>query len=142
MSQPENLGLLISETARAWGCELDRRLKPLGLSRARWVVLLYLTRGCDGVQQNELAQRIGIEGPTLVGLLDRMARDGWLTRRQSPDDRRAKCVYLSSKAESVMREIDRETAELRRELFRGLSEEDLDICYRVLAQLKQHLCDQ
>lgn len=139
MSQPENLGLLIAETSRAWRCELDRRLKPLGLSRARWVVLLHLSRGGNGLVQKALADSIGIEGPTLVGLLDRMARDGWIERRQCGDDRRSKRVFLSPRARAIMREINHEAAMLRRDLFRGVAEEDLDCCCRVLEQLKQKL---
>lgn len=140
--KPENLGLLITETSRAWRSELDRRLKPLGLSRARWIVLLHLSRGGDGLVQKELAERIGIEGPTLVGLLDRMARDGWIERRQCGDDRRSKRVFLSQHARAIMREINHEAAELRREIFHGISEEDLDNCYQVLAILKERLCQE
>lgn len=140
--RPDNLGLLITETARAWRSELDRRLKPLGLSRARWVVLLHLSRGGDGLVQKELARRVGIEGPTLVGLLDRMARDGWIERRRSSDDRRSNRVFLSRRALAIMREINHEAAELRREIFRDLKEEDLDTCFQVLTTLKERLCEE
>ncbi|MFO6383447.1 MarR family transcriptional regulator, partial [Pseudomonas aeruginosa] len=40
-------GTLLAQTSRAWRAELDRRLSHLGLSQARWLVLLHLARHRD-----------------------------------------------------------------------------------------------
>ena len=83
----ETFAMLLGEVSRDWRRRLDERLKPLGLSQAKWRALLHLSFG-DGISQRELSERIGIEGPTLVGLLDRLAKDGYIERRESRDDRR------------------------------------------------------
>ena len=75
------IGALLGETGRAWRYRLDQRLKPLGLSQAKWITLLKLAGAEDGMTQKELAERLGIESPTLARLLDRMAADGWIERR-------------------------------------------------------------
>ncbi len=137
MSNPyENFGILLGETARSWRHRLDQRLKPLGLSQARWIVVLYLSRYGDGVSQKELAGRIGIEGPTLVGLLDRMAADGWLERRPSTRDRRCKTVHLTEKAREVSTSIRRIARELREELLADIPAEEIATCMGVLERIK------
>ena len=137
MPDSEEFPVLLGETARAWRARLDQRLKPLGLSQAKWLVLLHLSHGGDAMIQKELAGRIGIEGPTLVGLLDRMARDGWLERRESAEDRRSKTVHLTDKAHEVIRQIKSVAAHLRRELLAGMSESELTQCTEVLRRIKK-----
>ncbi|MHB8348272.1 MAG: MarR family transcriptional regulator [Acidiferrobacterales bacterium] len=137
MPENEEFPVILGETARAWRARLDQRLKPLGLSQAKWLVLLHLSHGGDTMIQKELAGRIGIEGPTLVGLLDRMTRDGWLERRKSAEDRRSKTVHLTDKSHDVIRQIRSVAAQLRGELLAGMPENELTLCAEVLRRIKK-----
>jgi MarR family transcriptional regulator for hemolysin len=140
-AETEQLGPLIAETARAWRGLLDQRLHPLGLSHARWLVLVHLQRGGDGLIQRDLAARVGIEGATLVGLLDRMADDGWIVRRGSDHDRRSKRVHLTAKAHEALKEIKAVAAQLRRHLIADLPADQVETCMRVLARIKERADD-
>jgi len=135
-STQEQLGMAIGEVSRSWRAKLDERLRPLGLSQSRWMVLLHLSRRGDGIMQKDLAAWLGIEGPTLVRILDRMTADGWLERRESPTDRRAKTVHLTQQARAVIEQINKVAAQLRSELLAKIPTADLDICMRVLQQIK------
>lgn len=137
VSVSEQLGPLLGETHRVWKTKLDERLRPLGLSQARWMVLLKLSRQGDGVVQKELAEWLGIEGPTLVRLLDRMSEDGWIERRESRQDRRAKTVHLTRQAHGVITQINNIAAGLRRELFADIDTADLEAAQRVMQHIKQ-----
>src|SRR5690606_35272410 len=97
---------------------------------------LHLSRE-NGLIQKELAVRVGVEAPTLVGLLDRMAEDGWIARRGSADDRRRKTVHLTAKAQEALRQIRATGAQLRRELLAGLPARDIERCVAVLEHIKQ-----
>ncbi|MHB8471754.1 MAG: MarR family transcriptional regulator [Gammaproteobacteria bacterium] len=136
ISAREQLGPTLGETYRLWRGLLDERLRPLGLSHARWMVLLHLSRRGDGVVQKALAEWLGIEGPTLVRQLDRMAADGWLERRESGDDRRAKTIHLTRQARAAVKKINGVAAELRGQLLQGVKAADIDICLRVMQQIK------
>jgi MarR family transcriptional regulator, transcriptional regulator for hemolysin len=136
LPEPEkNLGILVGETARLWRYALDQRLQPLGLSQAKWLVLLHLSRE-DGLTQKQLALRVGIEPPTLVDLLDRMAADGWVTRRESSADRRSKNVQLTPKSLETLKRIRATGSRLRRELLAGIPRKDLERCAAVLERIK------
>jgi MarR family transcriptional regulator for hemolysin len=132
----EQLGLVIAETARCWRNKLDERLRPLGLSQSRWLVLVHLSKRGDGVVQKALAEWLGIEGPTLVRTLDRMTEDGWIERRESATDRRAKTVHLTKQSRAIIRKIEKVAAQLRSELLAGIKPADLETCLRVLQQIK------
>lgn len=133
----ENLGMAIGETARYWRTKLNERLRPLGLSQARWMVLLHLSKRGDGVVQKALAEWLGIEGPTLVRILDRMTEDGWIERRESTTDRRAKTVHLTKQSCAVIKQINKVAAQLRRELLADIDPTEIETCLRVLQQIKQ-----
>ena len=75
-SDSESFGLLLGGAARAWRLKLDQRLKPIGLSQAKWRTLLHLSSAKGALTQSEVAARLGIEEPTLVNLLHRLERAG------------------------------------------------------------------
>jgi MarR family transcriptional regulator for hemolysin len=132
----EQLGMAIGEVSRSWRAKLDERLRPLGLSQSRWLVLLHLSKRGDGVVQKDLAKWLGIEGPTLVRILDRMSADGWIERRESVSDRRAKTVHLTAQAHAVIQQINKVAAQLRGELLADIPAADIEACMRVLQQIK------
>jgi MarR family transcriptional regulator for hemolysin len=139
MANNETFGPLLGEIARSWRNKLDQRLKPLGMSQAKWLVLLHLNMASSDMTQKELSERLGIEGPSLVRLLDRMEADGWVERRVSPNDRRAKIVHLTAKANAMIREIKRVAAKLRSELLSDISAEELSTASSVLHRIKQRM---
>ena len=135
-SDIERLGFLLHETARAWRTKLDQRLKPLGLSMGKWTTLAHLARGGDKLTQAEVAARVGVEGPTLAGILDRLEHDGWVKRQSCAEDRRCKTVHLQERAAGVLDQIFSTAQSLRHELLEDISKADLETCIRVLAQIR------
>jgi MarR family transcriptional regulator for hemolysin len=101
------------------------------------MVLLHLSRRGDGVVQKQLAEWIGIEGPTLVRTLDRMAEDGWIERRESESDRRAKTVHLTQQSTAIIKQINQVAAQLRSELLADIDADELETCMRVLQKIKR-----
>src|ERR1051326_6493561 len=63
MSEDEAFGQLLHGTARAWRQKLDERLKPLGLSQAKWRTLLHLSIAQDALTQAEIAAGLVWESP-------------------------------------------------------------------------------
>ncbi|MBA2586779.1 MAG: MarR family transcriptional regulator [Chthoniobacterales bacterium] len=133
----EEVGTLLFGAARAWRTRLDQRLRPLGLSQGKWRTLVHLSRGGEKLTQKELAHRMGIEGPTLAGLLDRLQNDGWVERRAAVGDRRYKTVHLQRRSKSVLSKIFNTAHDLRHELLEDISARDLAICMRVLSRIRE-----
>jgi MarR family transcriptional regulator for hemolysin len=129
-------GPLLHGTARAWRLKLDQRLKPMGLSQAKWRTLLHLSVADEPLTQAEIAARLGIEEPSLVTLLHRLENERWVERRGSSRDRRCKTVHLCVRAERVIARINKTATALRRELLTDIQPKELRICMRVLDQIR------
>jgi MarR family transcriptional regulator for hemolysin len=132
----EKFGQLLHGTARAWRQKLDERLKPMGLSQAKWRMLMHLSLAGDALTQTEIAARLGVEEPTVVTLLHRLERENWITRTNSALDRRCKMVLLGRRAQRVIAEINSSANTLRRELLADIPNSDLQMCMEVLARIR------
>jgi len=131
LTEEHRFGMQLAHMSRGWRAELDRRLADLGLSQARWLVLLHLARFKAPPTQRELAQSVGVEGPTLARLLDSLENQGLVRRQAVVEDRRAKKILLSDSARPLIEKIETIATALRHELFVGIDEDDLRVAMRV-----------
>lgn len=131
---PETIGQSIHQTARIWRHRLDQRLRPLGLSQARWRTIVHLADG--HLTQCELAERLGIEEPTLARSLRSMESEGWIKRQSAEHDRRCKTVHLEKKSSALWRRINETARNLRHELVETIPAQDLQICLQVLNEIR------
>jgi len=135
----ESLGILIAGLSKAWREELDRRLRPLGLTRVQWQALLWLSRAGGTLVQREMSGYLDIGAPATVALVDRMERDGLVTRSAVPDDRRRNAVVLTPKARRLLATIETAAGKLRREVMSGLTREEVDTLFTLLGKAKQRI---
>lgn len=136
------LGLLVPRLARLWRRKADQALIAHGLSEAVAHPLLILSRRGKCVRQGVLADEMGIEGPSLVRLIDLLQADGLVERREDPTDRRAKLLYLTALGEAKANDIDRVLGHLRNELLHGISPEHLAITFETLRTIERRTGDQ
>src|SRR5438876_10505937 len=125
MSDDETFGQLLHGTARAWRQKLDQRLKPMGLSQAKWRTLMHLSIAPDALTQGEIAARLGVEAPTVVALLHRLEQEAWITRTNPTHDRRCTMALLGRRAQRVIVQINATADKLRHELLAASTKSDL-----------------
>jgi MarR family transcriptional regulator for hemolysin len=135
------LGLLVSRLARVWRRRADQALSEHGLSEAVSTPLLILSRGGKRVRQGELANEMGIEGPSLVRLIDLLQAEGLVKRLEDPTDRRAKMLHVTALGEAKVAEINRVLQRVRAELMNGISNEDLVTTFNVLRRIEETAAD-
>ena len=114
---------------------IDDKFKPLGITDATWRTLYFLRQEGNGVQQKLLANAMGIEGPSLVRLLDNLAGKGFIERRTDPLDRRSKTIHLTKQVEPLLEELDKNAREVHSDLFADISETDINTCIKVFEQI-------
>lgn len=135
MAMTANLMVL----SRAYRGAADKALADFGLSQATaWPVILTGRLG-DGVRQGALAESLGVEGPSLVRVLDHLVAAGLLERREDAQDRRAKTIHLTASGQALREQVEKVLVQLRRQIFKGISDRDLDTCLRVFEQMKTAL---
>jgi len=135
----ELFGIAIGDCARIWRNKVNERLRPLGLSQATWLTLWNLSWFPDGLGQAELAERLGIEGPTLVRLLDRLEKDGLVQRVASVGDRRRKVVVLTESARPLLAQVKKIIADLRMDVMQAIPDDQLEAGLRLLNLVQERL---
>ena len=131
-------GFLLTDSARLLRKLIDRRLQPLGLSRAQWSVLAILSNH-EGVSQSQISHELEIEKSTAGRLIDQVEKSGWIERRPIPGDRRLWSIHLTDQARQLPVEIERVIMHAREDMLRGLSEEQQNTLTDLLRTVKLNL---
>ena len=130
----DSLGYLVNRMARLMAHELGERIRPAGVAIGQWAVLLFLWAR-DGMTQAELSRVVAIEPPTMVRTIDRMARDGLVTRAPDPEDGRLSRIYLTERARSLSDELVPLAAAVNEEILNGLTANEARTMRRLLTKL-------
>jgi MarR family transcriptional regulator for hemolysin len=136
--RPDQLRAFTSELirlARVYRREVDRSAREHGLSDARAMPVLQIARAGGGMRQGVLAEELGMEGPSLVRLLDQICAAGLVERRDDPSDRRAKTLHVTPAGLDLAAVIEALLKDLRDQLMVQVSDEDLAASLRVFAAL-------
>jgi MarR family transcriptional regulator for hemolysin len=142
-AQP-TLGFVLNDVARLLRKRFEQRARGLGLTRAQWQVLAYLSAN-EGIHQGGLADLLDIEGITLVRILDKLEANGFVERRRHPTDRRLWLLHLTPKAHPMLTRMRVIGDATRQDALDGLSDEERDQLLRMLSAMKQNLleaCDR
>lgn len=133
-----SIGYWIITVARDYERAFNAALVPRGITWRQAQVLGWLAIEND-LTQTELAEKMGIEAPTLVGILDRMERDGWISRNDCPTDRRKKIVRARDQAEPVWEEVMACAQQMRSRALSGFTDAQRDLLIDMLRQVQDNL---
>lgn len=130
----DSLGYLINRAARAFANRLATELRPFDVGIGQWAVLLHLWAN-DGLTQAQLARRVAIEQPTMVRTIDRMERDGLVTRTPDPSDRRASRIALTDRGRALRDDLVPLAEGVNRAATATLTAEEVATLRRLLARV-------
>lgn len=133
------VGPLLIAVAQSWRRVLAQRLACEGLSDATALPLFTLRGEGDGLRQNELAEKLGLEGTSVVRVLDSLERDGYLRRQEDARDRRAKRVFLTPEGSALAARVEEILGTLRADLLGAIDMRDIETTERVLASISDAL---
>lgn len=138
------LGFVLNDVARLLRKRFEQRARGLGLTRAQWQVLAYLSNN-EGIHQGGLADLLDIEPITLVRILDKLEANGFVERRRHPTDRRIWLLHLLPKAHPMLARMRVIGDATRQDALDGLSDREREQLLRMLTAMKQNLleaCDR
>jgi MarR family transcriptional regulator for hemolysin len=133
-----SVGFWVCQTAHVLQRSFNEELAPQGVTFRQAQVL-----GCLALEgplsQTDLAERMRIEPPTLVGILDRMERDGWIRRDGDKTDRRKKLVQATPAARPVWSKIVAAAKRVRARATEGMSPAQLEQLRKLLSMVRANL---
>ncbi|MCS3847867.1 MarR family transcriptional regulator for hemolysin [Xanthomonas campestris] len=122
-------GLLVA--SRQWQRLADQAFGEFGLSSACTGPLLMIGRSGGGIRQVALAQQLGMEGPSLVRLLDKLCAQALVRREADSSDRRANQLWLTEAGQALAGQIEARLVALRAEVFGALSDAEVEVVLKL-----------
>jgi MarR family transcriptional regulator for hemolysin len=119
--------------ARIYRREVNRALAEHGLSDAKALPVLHIARAGGGLRQGVLAEELGVEGPSLVRILDQLCAANLVERRDDPNDRRAKTLHLTPEGEALAIVVEDAVQVVRTRVLAGVSDVNLATTLRTFA---------
>lgn len=116
----------------------NNRLKDLGITLSQSFVLLSLLEQ-DGSSVKAIASALQLDSPAVTGLVDRLAKQGLVSRREDPNDRRSTLVFLTQEGRKIAEEAAVRSKELDPLLKLYLAEMTLVGLEQTMEELEQKL---
>ncbi len=107
-----------------------------GLTAPCATALIFIGRLGEGINQIALAEEIGIEGPSLVRVIDQLAADGLVRREKGKEDRRSNTLWFTEPGRALTARIEAELVDLRALVFKDVAPADLEATLRVFAAVE------
>jgi MarR family transcriptional regulator for hemolysin len=136
VSLEERFSDALHSTSRSWKQAVDRRLKYLGVSQASWMTIAIAAQAESPLSQSELADRLGVEGATMVAMVDRLVKAGLVARQASSTDRRIKRVVLTAAGVAIYDKVKTEADTLRKQLLSKMDAKKLQSATELLENLR------
>lgn len=114
-------------------------MAKFGITFPQSRVLAILHTAGGEMTQKELECSLEVSHPTVVGLVSRMEKQGFLKTRQDESDRRNKIITLTGKARSVGEKLDETVKEHNRKMLAGLSKEQIEMLCDMLEIIDRNL---
>ncbi len=122
MSTPTDkalFGQMVTRVARYWRRAVDQALLESNLSQATALPLLIISRRGQMARQGEIADELGLEGPSLVRIAEMLVSEQLVIRREDPTDRRAKLFSLTPLGRERVKTIEAALSEVRARLLQA-----------------------
>ena len=129
-------GFIINRTARSLSRSLDIRLRnTVGITFAQWRVLVLLTKTHDDLSQKEIAEGLGLEAPTLIPILDKLQKDGFIERRVDRNDRRNNRIFRAKRTFETWETTLECASKVLTIALAGLPDDNIQIMKEVLEKM-------
>lgn len=131
---------LLDRTAKRVKQYAQQRFKELGFNVTvdQWIVLKHLHEH-EEMKQNELAELLFKDNPTLTRIIDLLCDKGLTVRNIHPQDRRSFVVSLTKEGVKKVQQMSPKVKDIRLKAWEGLSERDFNQFKKILNSIYDNL---
>lgn len=134
-----SIGYIINRTAKAFVKALDSQLREkVGVTAGQWKVLVMLVDQ-NGLTQKEIADRLGLDGATLIPIIDKMEKDKLVVRKVDPADRRNNRIYRTERADVLWDKMVQCASNIKEISLKDIPDQNVKIMKDVLENIWQNL---
>ena len=134
-----SMGYIVYSASKAFQKAFDLELRDkvgITLTQSKVIFALYLF---SGLTQRELADKIGIETPSLVPIIDKMEENGYLKRKPDSKDRRLKRIFTTAKTDALWDSMLACISQIRKVSLNGVSEKEVKSTLETIKKITGNL---
>jgi DNA-binding MarR family transcriptional regulator len=139
--QDYRLGGLVSYLLRAQSAFFTQRLTSYNISYGQFPFLMALYRE-DGVNQETLAKRLLFNKATIARAVDKLEREGYVSRTQDENDGRANRIFLTRKGREIEPVIIRLSREWNSILLAEFTEDECGVLKKLMKKIVSSVMDE
>lgn len=117
----------------------DASFKEKDLTFAQARVLEYVISKGGNTTQKSIEDYLEVSHPTVVGIVSRMEKSGYLVCHVDKEDKRNKIVETTERAVCVSQELETGKAAQEEKLLKGLTKEEIETLYRILCVIRKNV---
>ncbi len=107
----------------------------------RFDMMAVLHDAPEDISMTEVSRRLMVSNGNVTGIAERLEREGLISRRPMPGDRRSQVVRLTGAGRAAFEDMAVEHEAWIAAMLSGLSEEEVDMLYQLLGKAKRSVLD-
>lgn len=139
MSGDKDIGYLIKNINDKLKVKADNQLKEYDLTMTQSRVFAFLESKNGLATQKEIEVFLDVSHPTVVGIVSRMEKKGYLRTWIDEEDKRNKMVQLTEKALGIGTNLKEDMQKNEQKLLSPLSNEEVKSLREILIKISNHL---
>lgn len=132
------LGFKIGPMLTAFGRMMKTRIKQEGIvyTLEHLVLLKKISDTSDALVQQDIAEWMAKDKSVILRIVDVLEKDGLLTRKSDPNDRRRNILEVTPKAETVIQQLSDIETVITDALLQDIPEDEIEIFFKVTDRIK------
>ena len=114
-----------------------RLREDYGVTLPRFDMMAALHDAPQGMSMGEVSRRLMVSNGNITGIAERLEREGLISRRPMPGDRRSQVVRLTGAGRAAFEAMAVEHETWIATMLSGLSEEEVDMLHDLLGKAKR-----
>ena len=137
-SLEERIFLALLKAADALGQEAEQLTRTANLTGTQYNVLRILRgAGPEGLACRGIGERMITHDPDITRLLDRMEKNGLITRERQKDDRRVVKTRITPRGLDLLKPLDQPMRDLHKRQFRHMAGARLKTLFELLEEIRR-----
>lgn len=113
----------------------------LNMTMPQFLVLVFLNKR-GKASMSDMASGLGVTTAAMTGIVDRLVRDGFISREHDRDDRRVVNIELTSKGSKMVKAMIEKRKQMIASIFGALTQEERNQYLGILMRIRDGLTDR
>ena len=138
MPKNESIGKWVSTIYRRSQIYINKELGQYNIGSSQYLILLTLN-DTDGIHQETISKNLHLDKATITRAVNKLMKQGYVTRKVDPEDRRAYVLYISKKGRNLVPKIRKVLNRTSRIFLAGFSTQEKEIALNLLKRMYQNI---